>query len=94
MKTEEINDDTKVMKEEINGRKRVAGTNDMTQEGWKIRHVGEATEGGNGGAKRPKNKKKMPRVKISGMDIIGFSWDFSIIRVTSLQVVRTHGSLG
>ena len=36
MKTEEINDDTKVKKEEINGRKRVAGTNDMTQEGYGI----------------------------------------------------------
>ena len=34
----------------------------------------------------------MPCVKISGMDIIGFSWDFSFIRVTSLQVVRTHVS--
>ena len=61
MKTEEINDDTKVKKEEINGRKRVAGTNDMTQEGWKIRHVGEATEGENGGAKRPKNQNRRER---------------------------------
>ena len=58
MKTEEINDDTKVKKEEINGRKRVAGTNDMTEEGWKIRHVGEAPEGEHGGAKRPKNQNK------------------------------------
>ena len=91
LKKEELNDNTKEKTGFLDGTFRLRPEDasalqsaNMTADDWRARHVALPTEENrlkNWRGKKTKKLKKVPHVNIIGMGTIGFSLDYSFIRV-------------